>query len=181
MLKRIALIFVLAAALVGIGSQNASAQELAGPHKISGSLGPSIGIIDASGTQFRLEFEYGYNIMPASWGNLYINLPLALGLGNNLLALLVKPGVEADFAPFSFPLYIYPRAGLSLGLMRVSFGQFSQSEFAIGMYFGGGAKYVLDGKWFFFFEPVTIEIYFKSFPNATVGAYNLMFGGGMIF
>jgi hypothetical protein len=143
-------------------------------------FGPSIGIIDNSGTQFRLEFEYGFNILPAAWGNLYLNLPVGFGLGNSAILLVGKPGVEADFNPFAFPLYLYPKVGMSVGLLHTSyFG--GTNDFAIGMYFGGGAKYVFDGKWFAFFEPVNIEIYFKSFPNATMGAYNLMFGGGMNF
>ena len=35
----------------------------------------------------------------------------------------------------------------------------SRTEFGFGFYFGGGVKYVLDGKWNFLFEPINIEIY----------------------
>ena len=181
-MKRTLLALCALAMTATFAPRTASAQDtLVGPNKADFLMGPSIGIVDASGTQFRLQFDYGYNVMPASWGNLYINLPLGLGFGNNLLALLLMPGVEADFRlPVSVPIYLYPKAGLSFGLFR--FSGISRSEFAFGFYFGGGVKYVLDGKWNFLFEPINIEIYpLNGIPNATIGAYNLMFGVGMNF
>src|SRR5689334_5758649 len=131
----------------------ASAQErVAGPFKFDVKFGPSIGIIDNGGTQFRWGMHFGVGLVAGHHYRLYLDLPLDLGFGNGYTTLLLIPGIEADIQLVpGIPLYIYPMAGLGLGFLIPSCrnvgvpfrGNFCDTDVALGLRFGAGIKYVL--------------------------------------
>jgi hypothetical protein len=147
-------------------------------------FGPSLGIVDASGSQFRLEFHFGINLTPQLPHHIYLDFPLGFGFGNGFTDILIVPGVEADIAlPVGVPLYIYPMFGLGVGFFFPSCPANFQcsTTTALGIRLGAGVKYVLQGRYNFFFEPLNLEFYPAGFEGATPGFYNLLFGGGFNF
>lgn len=148
-------------------------------------LGPSFGVLDASGAQFRMDMDFGVRVAHPGHSNIYLVAPLDFGFGSGKTIISCLPGIEADIAlPVGQPLFIYPKLGLGVGISTGgSSDQFSDSgdtSIAFGIRFGFGIKYVLDGMWSFSFEPFNFELYPVGFDN-TPGYYNLMFGAGLDF
>jgi hypothetical protein len=115
--------------------------------------------------------------------HLYLDFPLGIGVGGDFgTTLAILPGVEADILlPIGIPLYVYPMFGIGFGFFFPKV-QGIDTQKGFGLRFGGGIKYILDGKWNFFFEPFNLEIYPSLVDiggiSQTPGFYNLMFGGG---
>jgi hypothetical protein len=152
--------------------------------KFDGKFGPAIGIIDETGSQFHLGFHFGINFTPTQTYHIYLDLPLAFNFGNGHTDIMILPGVEADIAlPVGAPLYIYPMFGMGpaffLPTCPAPLHCDSQTQF--GFHLGAGVKYVLDGRWNFFFEPLNIEFYPIGNAFGTLGHYNLLFGAGVNF
>jgi len=188
-MRRFALMLTLALAFSVLASRVAAAQytqeALAGPFKFDLKMGPSLGAFDFSGTQFRLEPHFGFNLTPASPHHIYLDIPLGFGFGNNLTTIAILPGVEGDIAlPVGVPIYIEVLGGLGVAFFIPSFRN-ADTQTAFGIRFGVGVKYVLNGQWNFFFEPFNLEIYpvgLSAGPvNLTGGFFNLMFGAGINF
>jgi hypothetical protein len=68
----------LASALVlGAGSARAQAGGgFAGPHELSGTMGPSFGLSDWAPGGFKLQNEYGYRLSRTTWFNAQLNFTL---------------------------------------------------------------------------------------------------------
>jgi hypothetical protein len=56
------------------------------------------------------------------------------------------------------------------------------TDVAFGIRLGAGIKYILDGRWNFFFEPLNLD-FFPANSNrvGTPGHYTLKFGAGVNF
>jgi hypothetical protein len=178
--KRLLVAVVLALVAVAGTGRRAACDPVAGPFKFDLKFGPAIGIIDFHGSQFHLGMHFGIDVTPQlPQAHIYIDLPLAFNFGNDVTDIMLIPGVEADILlPVGQPIYIYPMFGLGVGIFSPSRGD-TQSAFAIRL--GAGVKYVLDGRWNFFFEPLNLEFYPVGIENATLGFYNLLFGAGVNF
>jgi hypothetical protein len=178
--------FVLALIFVGGLAGRAAAQGgLPGPYQFELKFGPAIGIIDEGGSQFHLGMHFGINMTPNLPHHIYIDLPLAFNFGNGETDIMLIPGVEADIAlPTPVPLYIYPMFGLGLGFLTISCPPVLNcpTDVAFAIRMGAGIKYILDGRWNFFFEPFNLD-FFPAGNNqgGTPGHYTLNFGAGVNF
>lgn len=167
----------LTAALVAAGA-DASAQTL-GDTSFDLRMGPSIGIVDASGTQMRLSTRFGYNVAHGSATRVMLEMPVDVGLGAGFTFFGVLPGVRAEI-PISatVPLYLTPSAGVGVGIATSS-GNSAQP--ALGLRFSVGVRYVFQSRYFVSFDPVNVELYPVGFERAVPAFYNVMFGTGMTF
>ena len=164
-------------ACTALSSRTSHAGDLVGPGAFDFNLGPSFGVLDANITQFRMEAAFAYCLTPSWRSHIYITAPFGFGFGSSNTVITMMPGVEGDIRlPGSQPIYIYPKAGLGMGLDAGS----DSTDIAFGIRFGFGIKYVLNGMWDFHFEPFNMEIYPVGFEGTPI-LYNLMFGSGVKF
>ena len=143
-----------------------------GPMMLNLKLGPAIGVSSAKGTQFALEFDFGYQLAP----NAYFLIPLAFGFGGGATAIFVPIGFQYDIPfPGVKNFYIYPR--ISLGYVGVFGGGGSVHGFFLEP--GFGLKYVFKGRFNFGFEPFRLPI--GIFDGGTGIQYVLKFYAGFNF
>lgn len=187
-MKRLLHILVVSALCMGAFEWTAVAQQRpAGPFKFDFKFGPSIGIIDTRGTQFRMGMHFGVGLAAGYRYRIYLDLPLGLGFGAGYTTIALIPGIQADIQVVpNLPVYIYPMAGLGMGFVVPSCqGGFNRNvcdtNVALGIRFGAGVKYVLAGRWNFMFEPFNLEFYPAGSQGYTPGFYNLLFGIGVNF
>lgn len=167
----------LTAALTAAGA-DASAQTL-GDTSFDLRMGPSIGIVDAAGTQLRISTRFGYNVTRQSTTRVVLEVPVDVGLGAGFTFFGVLPGVRAEIPVSStVPLYLTPSAGVGVGIATSS-GNSAQP--ALGVRFSVGVRYVFQNRFHVSFDPVNVELYPVGFERAVPGFYNVMFGTGMTF
>lgn len=142
-------------------------------------LGPSVGILDASGTQLRVSARFGYNVLHGSSTRAVLEAPLELGLGAGYTYFGVLPGVrvEIPLVP-NVPLYLTPSAGVGVG---VAAGGGNAADVALGFRAGVGVRYVFQNRFALTFDPLNVELYPVGFGGAVPGFYTMMFGAGTTF
>jgi hypothetical protein len=194
-MRRLLMGMLVTVMVIATGSvAHAQHQTLQGPNMFNFQIAPSLGTFDLSGTQFRMEAHYGYDMLQnRSVHHVYIDLPLGLGFGGGgvtglgFTTVAIIPGVEGDIAlPVPVPLYITPFFGMGVGMFFPNqAGADTQVGFAIRL--GAGIKYILQGAWSFYFQPFNLEFYPVGVHNqitdstVTLGFYNLVFGAGAHF
>jgi hypothetical protein len=175
------------AILGGLAGRAAAQEALPGPFKFDMKFGPAIGIIDHSGAQFHLGMDFGINVTPSSPHHIYIDIPLAFNFGDEHTDIMLVPGIEADILlPVGVPIYIYPMFGLGLGFVTPSCPRgFDCPDYtALVIRLGAGVKYVLQGRWNFFFEPFNLDFWPAGSNHdlyGTPGHYTMLFGAGVNF
>ncbi len=179
-MKRLSLAFVL---LATFATSARAQQGLAGPFKFDMDFGPALGVFDETGSQFHLGFHFGVDLTPHLPHHVYIDIPLGFNFGNHETDIMILPGIEADIAlPVGVPIYLYPKFGLGVGIFVPSIGD---TQAGFGIHMGGGVKYILDGRWNFYFEPFNLDFYPVGVSVAdvtiTLGHYYLLFGAGVNF
>jgi hypothetical protein len=192
-LLRRAASLILGLVLVGLTASEARAQR-SGPFEFNFKIGPAIGVSDAV-TQFALQLEFGIGI--TSDRNGYLIFPLQLQFSSPVFVAHFPIGFQYEFPIRSVRgLYLYPRGWFGFSVDHESavclqvdrFGRCIQGGFggatAAGIAFGVGfgIKYILNGRWNFFFEPFNLPIGIYFFDNTLVSIwYQLNFGVGVNF
>lgn len=176
-MKHLAAALALALALP-LAASSASAQSL-GDASFDLRTGPSVGIVDAAGTQMRLSARFGYNLARGSSTRVVLEAPLDVGFGAGFTLFAVLPGVRAEI-PVSpnVPLYITPSAGVGMGLATSPGNSASP---ALGVRFGVGVRYVFQNRFHLSFDPVNVELYPVGLGGSVPGFFNVMFGAGVNF
>ena len=176
---------VLAILLVGGVAGRAAAQEaLPGPFQFEFKFGPALGIIDERGSQFHMGMHFGINLTPHLPHHIYLDLPMAFNFGNDETDIMIIPGIEADIAlPVGVPIYIYPMFGMGFGFLIPSCRFIDcPTDTAFAIRLGAGVKYILQGRWNFFFEPFNLDFFpVGNNQGGTPGHYTLNFGAGVNF
>src|SRR5689334_482893 len=109
----LALLAIISFSVLVARPARAADESLAGPMKFDLKFGPAVGILDESGSQFRLGFHYGYGFTPHLPQHVYLDLPLDFDFGNHFTEIIIIPGIEVDFLlPVGVPVYLYPMFGI---------------------------------------------------------------------
>ncbi len=169
---------VLALALPLVASSSASAQTL-GDTSLDLRIGPSIGIVDAYGTQTRVSARVAYNVARGTSTRIMLEAPLDIGFGAGFTLFSLLPGVRVEIpVSANIPLYITPSAGVGMGL-ATSVG--NSASPALGVRVGVGVRYVFQNHFHLSFDPVNVELYPVGLQGAVPGFFNVMFGAGVNF
>ena len=158
-----------------------------GPYRLDLKLGPSVGIIDTSGTRFRLGVHFGMGVISGPRYRLLLALPVGFGLGAGFTFVSVLPGIEADVQIVSgMPFFLYPMIGVGMGVLVSPCTGPPQrarceNNLAFGLRAGVGIRYVVWGRWNFLFEPFNLEFYPAGSAGYTMGFYNVLLGAGVNF
>jgi hypothetical protein len=187
---------VVALGLLVVTRSEARAQR-SGPYEFNFKIGPAIGVSDAP-TQFALQLEFGLAVTGDRNG--YLIFPLQLQFSAPVFVAHFPIGFQYEFPIRSVRgLYLYPRGWVGFSVDHESgvciqfdrfgrciggnFGSSSAPGIAFGL--GFGIKYILKGRWNFFFEPfnLPIGVYFFGDPVGTIVSvwYGINFGVGINF
>ena len=161
---------MLGAAMAISAAQPASAKDM----WFNLKLGPSFGVNDSSVTQFALQLEFGYQVIP----NGHLVFPFQMQMGNSVFGLGIPVGFQYDIPIGGVKgLFIYPRLVLGYAVFIPS-GEATSTQHVFLLAPGFGIKYVLKDQFQFGFEPFELPI---GIGSATGVSYRLNFYAGIKF